>query len=193
MRVGVWPPQVVEAFAGSAITSPTGKLSVKFNDPKADTFAVLSMVNVRVLLDPKFTVLGEKLLENPGRVDTTFKSSVAVPLLPSLEVKSSETFVCVPTMLLVTSTLTMQFCELATLPPLKLIEVSASGALTIPSVHVVDALAGLAITTPFGRGSVKAKSSTGEGLKLAMVNVSVETLPGPIVSGTNVLVKFGPA
>jgi hypothetical protein len=67
-----------------------------------------------------------------------------------------------------------------------------SGALTIPSIHVVDALAGLAITTPFGSGSVKAKSSTGEGIKLVMVKVSVETLPGPIVSGENVLVKPGP-
>jgi hypothetical protein len=186
--------QSVEAFAGLAISIPVGRLSVNpVKIEKKSWLEELSMVKLKVLLPPRGTELGTKFLENPGRVDTTFKSSVAGPLLPSLEVKAPEVLVCVPTTLLLTLTLTIQLCELATFPLVKIMVPPPSGALTIPSVHVVNALAGLAITTPLGSGSVKAKSTTGAGLKLVMVKISVETLPGPILSGENVLEKPGPA
>lgn len=46
------------------------------------------MVKVNVDRPPKETLFGEKLLENPGRVALTVRSAVAVPLLPSLEVRA---------------------------------------------------------------------------------------------------------
>ena len=67
--------QSVEALAGSATTIPTGRLSVKSRLPTREALAELSMVKVRVLLPPRGTVLGAKLLENPGRVVVTVRST----------------------------------------------------------------------------------------------------------------------
>ena len=64
------------------------------------------MVRVRVLRSPRETELGAKLLENPGRSVATMRSSVAVPLLPSDDVRSPVALGWVPTVLAVTSTVT---------------------------------------------------------------------------------------
>ena len=58
-----------------------------------------------------------------------------------------------------------------------------SGAVTTPSIHVVTALAGVAMVVPAGRLSVNARSLTGDELPLVMVKVRVAVLPGPIVAG----------
>ena len=63
--------QSVEALAGSAITNPDGKLSVKSKLPTREGLAMLSMVNVRVLRPPRGTELGAKLLLKPGRLVVT--------------------------------------------------------------------------------------------------------------------------
>jgi hypothetical protein len=87
------PGHVVDALEGSAITIPTGRLSVKERYVAAEGFAVLSMVNVRVLLDPIGTEAGAKALVNPGLDVDTVRSSVAGPLLPASDVRSPEILV----------------------------------------------------------------------------------------------------
>ncbi len=87
------PVQVVDALAGVATTMPPGRRSVNARLLAACPLAVLSMVNVRVLVSPGVMVLGEKLLLNPGLPASTVRVAVAVPLLPALDVRSPETFV----------------------------------------------------------------------------------------------------
>ena len=84
---------VKEALAGSAMTIPTGKMSVKLKSSASEPKAGLSIVNVRVLRPPRGTLDGEKLLENPGRSSSTVKLAVASPLLPALEVRSPDVLV----------------------------------------------------------------------------------------------------
>ncbi len=68
---------------------------------------------------------------------TTFRSSVAGPLLPALEVRSPLTFMCVPSVDEVTSTSTKQLRLLPTLPLLNVMVPPPSGAETRPPVQVV--------------------------------------------------------
>ena len=68
-------PQVVEALAGSAISIPVGRLSVKSRLSTFEALAMLLIVKVRVLLPPRGTIPGAKILENPGRVVATVRST----------------------------------------------------------------------------------------------------------------------
>jgi hypothetical protein len=73
----------------------------------------------------------------------------------------------------------------------KLIAEPPTGAVTMPAVHVVEALDGSAIVISTGRLSVKAISEEGVTLsELVIVKVSVLTLPGPMVWGENALEKM---
>ena len=182
--------QSVDALAGSAMTMPAGSTSLNCRELTAAAFAVLSTVSVRMLRLPKGTELGAKLLVNPGRSVATTRSALAGPLLPALEVKSPETFMCVPAVLLVTSTKMVQLPAAPTPPSLKLIEPPPAGALRVPP-HNVAAFTGFAITTPAGRLSAKARSDTGDAVWLVMVNRKVATLPGPMVDGTKTLLNEG--
>jgi hypothetical protein len=138
-------------------------------------------------------MLGEKLLVNPGRFVATVKSALAVPWLPAFEVRVPDTFMCVPGVLLVTLTVTLQVALAMTCPLLKEIVVPPAGAVTTPLVQVVPAAAGVAMVTPAGRTSLKARFMTPvECALLLMTKVSVLTLPGPIVAGEKLLVKVGP-
>jgi hypothetical protein len=111
------PVQVVDALAGSAMTSPVGRESLnerlKANEPLAE----LSILKVSVLRAPLWTTEGEKLLEKPGRLVATVRSATAGPLLPKLEVRSPEMFVWVPTTLDVTRTRTEQLAKAPSCPP----------------------------------------------------------------------------
>ena len=60
------PVQVVEALAGLAITTPAGRLSVKFSAVAPTPLAVLSMIKLSVLPPPTEMVSGEKTLLNAG-------------------------------------------------------------------------------------------------------------------------------
>ena len=62
------------------------------------------MVKVSVLRPPRETELGAKLLLKPGRLVETVRLVLAVPLFPALDVRSPDTLMCVPGVLLVTST-----------------------------------------------------------------------------------------
>ena len=188
------PVQVVDALAGSAISIPVGRLSVNPRRDTGDPLRELSMVNVKVLLPPSGTVDGAKLLENPGRSVATVKSSVAVPLSGPLEVRTLDVFVCAPGVPAVTSTLTVHVSPPPSRPSLKVIVPPPAGAVTTPSSQVVAAFAGVAMSTSpgtVGRVSVKARSVTGVPVPLVIVNVSVETEPGPIVSGAKTLLNAG--
>ena len=187
------PLQVVAALAGSAMTIPAGRLSVKRRSfAAAAPMTVLSMVKVSVLRPPRGTELGEKLLVKPGKVARTIKSSVAVPLLPAEDVRSPDVLVWVPTVPEVTLTLTVHTASLPpSRPPVKLMVPPPSGALTTPSRQVVEPFAGSAIVTAPGRMSVNARLVTGVVSPFVIVNTSIDTLPGPMLSGVNTLEKVG--
>ena len=179
-------------MAGSAISRPVGRLSLKLRVAKFKALAELSMVKVKVLRPPRGMVLGKKLLLKPGRVVSTVKSALAGPLLPALEVKSPDVLLCVPAVLLVTFRLTIQLEFAPTLPPLRLMVVPPGGAVSVPSVQVVMALAGVAINTLAGKVSVKAKAVTPvPEAVLSMVKVRVLAEPGPMVLGEKALLKVG--
>ncbi len=63
--------------------------------------------------------------------------------------------------------------------------------MTVPPAQVVVAFDGAAMVTPAGRTSVNARSVTGVPDGFVIENVSVDTLPGPMVSGANTLRKVG--
>jgi len=65
-----------------------------------------------------------------------------------------------------------------------------SAATSVPS-QVETPFAGVARVTPAGKVSVNARSVVVLPSTSVMVNVSVLTLPGPIVLGLNVLVNAG--
>ena len=130
----------------------------------------------------------------PGKVSSTIRSSEALPLLPREEVNSPDTFICVPNALLVTFTLTVHTSKAPTPKPVILIVLPPSGALSVLvslRIQVLDALAGLAMVTPAGSVSLKARSSACSASSLVMVKISVLTLPGPMVSGLKALLKPG--
>jgi hypothetical protein len=148
------------------------------------------MVKVNVLRAPKTMEFGEKALLKPGRFVTTVRPALAGPLLPALDVKSPDTFICVPGVLLVTSTVIEHILLPATTPAVKVIVPPPSGAVRVPP-HVELALAGVAIVTPAGKVSVNASRVAGDAAPLMISKVRVLTLPGPIVVGPKDFEKDG--
>ena len=147
-----------------------------------------------MLVWPRLIEAGLNCLVKPGRLVSTNKSAVAVPLLPRSEVRSPETLVCVPGELLVTSTVTLQLLLGESLAPLRLMVDPPSGASNnwLSPLQVVAAFAGVAIMTPDGRVSVKARSDAALlGSLLVISKVSVLMLPGPMVPGLKALLNVG--
>ena len=185
----------VVAFAGLAIVMPGGRVSVKSKKFMSETFKRLSIVKVRVERDPSETLDGENDFENPGNAPETIRSAVAAPLLPAEDVKSPDILLCVPSVLEVTSTETVQL-ELPPTPepgsPVNVMVAPPSGALSVPP-QVADALAGVAMNMPAGKLSLNARLVSGLALGLVMVKTSIVVLPGPMLSGVKTLLKVGSA
>ena len=97
-----------------------------------------------------------------------------------------------PVVLLVTSTLIVQLegegmVPAPRTPSTKVMVPPPSGAVRVPP-QVLVTLAGVAIVTPAGAGSVSVKARSLRAVAvLVMTNWRVLTLPGPIVSGLKVL------
>lgn len=195
--VSVATGQVVVALAGLAISVPEGRLSVNVGVKTVPTFAELSMVNVNVDRPPKLTEAGEKDFENPGLAATTVRSSDAVPALPIEDVKVPVVLVCVPTVLEVTSTVIVQVPPIPIPPFVKVIVPPPAGAVSVgavvPAQFEIERLEGLAIVIAAGSVSVNATLEIAPVWLLVISNRSVVTLPGPTVSGVNVLVNVGTA
>ena len=150
-------------------------------------------MNVKVLRSPSGTVDGANDLVKPGSVVSTVRSSVAVPLLPWLEVRSPVRLVCTPALDAVTSTSIVHDEDPPRSPSDREIVVPPAGAVKVPPQEL-DVLAASAIVIApgvTGRTSVNARSVIGSTSGLSIVNVSVATLPGPIVSGANTLENDG--
>jgi hypothetical protein len=143
-----------------------------------------------VLRLPNCTVVGWKLLLNPGLSATTVRVADALPLLPACEVRSPDVFTYVPGVPIVTPTLIVHAVCPANLPSLREIELPPSGALNVPS-QLETALDGVAIVMPLGRLSVNARPLTGPVDPFVIVNWSVLMLPGPMVLGANDFVNVG--
>lgn len=108
--------QVVEALPGLATVIPAGRLSVKLRFVALTILLELSIVKVSVLVPPETIGSVPKALLNPGG-RLTFNVSVAAALVPSEDDKVLEVLVCVPPVLLVTSTCTVQLAPAGTVPP----------------------------------------------------------------------------
>ena len=110
------PVQVDEAAGVAATTMPPGRKSEKLSPVADSELAELSIVNTSVLGLPAKIWSGEKALAKAGG-GSTVSISLAVPLLPREEVRSPVEFTCIPGVLLVTSTCTVQLVPAATVPP----------------------------------------------------------------------------
>ena len=155
------PLQVSLMSAGSATTIPGGKLSVNAKLlTKPSEFSVI--VNVSVLRPPTGTLLGENPLVKLGSDPATVSVALAVVLSGADDVRTPLVFV--PVAVATTLTVTVQLELPPTFPALKLIVVPPFAALTTPSVHVVDALDGVAITMLAGKVSLKVREVRGGGL-----------------------------
>ena len=183
--------QVVDALAGEAISIPVGRLSVNASESAKSGLRELSMVKVRVLLPPSGTVDGAKLLENPGRSVATVKSTASDMLLAALELRVIAGFVWAPGVEAVTSTVTVHVSPSARSPSLRVIVPPPAEAVNMASTQFVEAIAGVPMVMATGNVSVKARSVTGNPVPLAMVNVIVETEPGPMVDGAKDLLNVG--
>ena len=125
-------------------------------------------------------------------VCVTVRVAVAVPLLPADEVRSPVTFVWVPTVLLVTSTLSVQVDAPATVPAVRLIDPLDATAVGVPPQ--VFATPGVGATvTPAGSASVKSSpvDAVVAFAVLSIVNVSVLVPPLAIGSSANAFVNTG--
>lgn len=184
------PPQVLAVLAGEAIVSPAGRLSVNANVVASTVLAELSMVKVSVLVPPAAIGSGAKLLANVGG-GLTVKESVAVPLLPNDDVRSSVRLVWVPAVELVTSTVMVQLADAATVPPLKVTTLVPAAAVRVPP-QALALLAGVVTTIAAGRLSVNANAVAATVLAvLSIVKVRVLVAPKMIGSGENTLAKVG--
>ena len=181
----------MDALLGLAISMPVTSMSENVAECAAAELLVLSIVKVKVERSPNETDAGENDLLNPGRSEATVRSAVALPLLPSLEVRSPLTLLCVPTTELVTSTEILQLWKPAKRPSSKVIVDPPAGATNAP-VQVSIAFADCAITTPAGRLSTNAIELT-EVASLVILNTNWLVLPIPIEFGLNAFVKTGAA
>ena len=85
----------------------------------------------------------------------------------------------------------MQILPAPRVPSAKETDVAPAVAVSVPAGQVNEAVLS-AMLMPAGKASVKARLLTGVAEpELSIVRVSIEVLPGPTVSGLNVLVKAG--
>ena len=89
---------------------------MKSSPVAVNALAELSMVNVKIVVLPTMIESGVKTLAKVGG-GSTVSESLAVPLLPSDEVRSPVVLTWVPTVLLVTSTCNVQLELAPTEPP----------------------------------------------------------------------------
>ena len=110
------PPAVFATLAGFAITRPAGRVFVNARAVASTGLLELSMVNVSVTVSPVVigSVANAWLKSGCGM---TLSVSLAVPLLPRLEVSSSVRLVKSPKPLAVTSTEMVDVVFAATVPP----------------------------------------------------------------------------
>ena len=114
--VSVPPVHVVAALDGVATITPAGSVSVKSTAVAATPLPVLSSVKLSVVVETATIESGENAFVNVGDVSTV-RLSLAVPLLPPDEVRSPVVFTCVPGVVLVTSTCTVQTASADSPPP----------------------------------------------------------------------------
>ena len=122
---------------------------------------------------------------------STLRSAVAVPLLPKSEVKSPVVLLCIPMVLLVTSTLIWQLLDAGTEPLVTVILVPFVTILVAASQLLVI-FGAAAIVTSAGKLSTNAKLlAVAVDALLSMLNVKIEVLPGFMMAGAKTLLNNG--
>ena len=189
--VGV-PPQVLESPFGVPMTAPAGSASVKVSPVRAGAPAGFAIVKVRTEFCPTPTVVGLNALVSVGSACT-----VSVALTPVVstrcvaEMLAAFVLLYVPTVLLVTSTVTVhEACAAFIVAPVTVMTPLPAVAVTTPvplgQLEVTFGVA--AITTLAGSVSVKLIPDwAGLPAPFVSVKVSVEVPPCPIVAGAKAL------
>ena len=191
VMVGV-PPQPFTSPFGVPITRPGGKPSVKVRPLRAGAPAGLVMVKVSTEFCPTPTVVGLNALVSVGSACT-----VSVALTPvvstrcAAEMLAAFVLLYVPTVLLVTSTVTVhEACAAFIVAPVTVMTPLPAVAVTtpVPLGQLAVTFGVAAITTLAGSVSVKLIPDwAGLPAPFVSVKVSVETPPCPIVTGAKAL------
>mmetsp|Transcript_28767 Transcript_28767/g.54569 ORF Transcript_28767/g.54569 Transcript_28767/m.54569 type:complete len:242 (+) Transcript_28767:949-1674(+) len=150
------PPQVLDGFDGSAMTSPSGKVSLKVASAISIRLPVLSMSMVRVETSPCAILAGAKDLAKPGAsARVTSMPALAPSAVTRSEVRSPDSL----KMSLALSTRTV----------VEIVQVSPAARVPFASVRDVPSVARLAVPpqvlltvldvviSPSGKLSVKAR------------------------------------
>ncbi|CUH65089.1 hypothetical protein TG4357_01681 [Thalassovita gelatinovora] len=193
VAVSVPPEQVLVAFGVDATVIPAGKLSLNSSAVAETNAALLSMVKVSVVTLPCTMLSGANALAKPGAPGvTTFSVADAVPLLPSDDVRSSDTFSADPAVIATTSTCTLQLLSAATVPVAISIRSLPAVAVIVAPVQVVERFGVAAIVIPDGKVSTKAKlvASINDDV-LSMVKLRVDVSPWNRRFGLKFLVNPG--
>ena len=187
-------PQPFTTFGTAAITSPTGKVSVKVSAVRAGAPAGFAMLKVSVEVCPTPTVAGANALVRSGSAWTVSPELVtlfvtrAVALMFALVLLYGP-----PTTLEVTSTvITHEACAAARLAPVTVMVADPAAVATAPAPEgqVVVTLGTAATITLAGSVSVKLiPVCAGLPAPLVMVNVSVDVPPWLIVVGAKALLS----
>ena len=193
--VSVPPVAVVDALAGVAMVTPSGRVLLKSILAASAVLPELSIVKISVLVLPTVIESGVKILLNPGG-GLTRRVALAVPLLPRLEDSSPVRLVKSPKSFAVTSIEMVAVLPAVIVAPAERWMVPdpsvADTADTVPPAVVFTILAGSAITRPAGRGFENARAVASTVLLvLSMVYVSVTVSPCAIGSEANAWLKLG--
>jgi hypothetical protein len=188
------PPQVFATDGVDATATPDGNGSanvIRDNGVVGFGFVNLNVIRVTV---PTRTVDGtNSLVSVGGNVDvpTTVNDAVAPAALEPWSVVSTlVALFLTPAVVPRTFTVTRQFDDAGTVPPVSAIEPLPAIALTDPP-HALDSPFGEATASPGGRASVNAAPVSGDAVVLASVNVRLVDAPSAIVGFPNDLLMVG--
>lgn len=185
------PPQESLALAGLATTNPLGNVSVNATPVSATVAFGLVRVNVSVVVWPIGTVADPNALLIVGGARTIIVAVLlANPVPPLDEDRALVMLLFTPAATPVTSTVTVQVPDAATVPPLKVIELLPAVAVTIPP-QLVLVFGLLATLRPAGRESVNPtpiKATVEFGLVIVKVTVAVP--PNGTVGALNALLML---
>ena len=169
------PPHTPVRPFGLETTSPEGKLSVKAMPLRdCDVFGLL-IVKVRLVLPPTGIVDAPKVLLMVGGPATMRLAESVLPVPPLVELTAPVVLFLMPKVVPVTFTEMVHELSVATVPPVRLIELEPTVAVEVPPQLDVRPL-GVATTRPEGSVSLKATPASATELATGLLMVKVKLL-----------------
>jgi len=179
------PPQVLLMFGVAATCKPTGNTSVNATPVKTVLVFGFVIVKPRVVTPLSGILTAPKDFVIEGALKTVNVSFAALPVPPFVDVTLPVVLFFTPTVVAVTSTVTVQLPLAAIVPPLKVnVVLPAAGAKVGAPQPVVVAFGVPATSSPAGRASVKATPVNAVPVfGFVIVKVKVEVPPTAMGSG----------